>query len=74
MMLIKEMKMVFKEFIEIYDNWDARIRINDNTLRIIIDARGLNIYDNVGLMSAIGNKEVVAFGFYDKELCIRLNI
>lgn len=75
--------MKLKDFIKLYDNWNGVIVVNDDNLNCIIKAR-INAlmlrvatgktdsekYDIDDLM----NKTVVAFGFYDNELCVRIDI
>lgn len=60
--------MKCKEFLEMYDNWNIDTVINDDELNPIIKGRP----DRILSRSNLGEKEVVAFGFYDGELCVRV--
>lgn len=60
--------MRLKEFLYMYDDWNHNVVVNDDELCPII--RGLPSY--ILLCSDVGNKEVVAFGFYDGELAVRV--
>lgn len=60
--------MRLEEFLEMYDNWNNNVVINDDELNLIIKGPPSYIlsYGNVG------GKRVVAFGFCDGELCVRV--
>lgn len=60
--------MKCREFLNMYDNWNKVVCVNDDNLNLIIkDKPSIALsYKNVFEM------EVVAFGFYDNELCIRV--
>ena len=61
--------MILKDFIDLYDNWNGVITINDDNLNCIICDKINNI---VTLDDAYLTYTVVAFGFYDNELCVRV--
>lgn len=61
--------MSFKEFMNMYDNWNGVTKVNDNVLNTIVEG---NTYDILCHRSDLYNKEVVAFGFYDGELTVRV--
>jgi len=60
--------MTLKEFLELYDNWNHAVVINDDELNPIVKAVPGYILSRCDL----GGKEVVAFGFYDGELGVRV--
>lgn len=60
--------MRLEEFLEMYDNWNDGIVINDDELCPIIKGPPSYILS----CGNIGGKEVVAFGFYDNKLCVRV--
>lgn len=70
--------MNFKKFIEMYDNWNGTIKINDDNLETIIKGKIIDIVENhctvfiardcINLLEM----KVIAFGFYDNELCVRV--
>jgi hypothetical protein len=71
--------MKLKDFLELYDNWNGTTKINDDNLETIVIGNATDIFDGLsGFLrhgysySRLWNKEVVAFGFYDNELCIRV--
>lgn len=60
--------MRLEEFLEMYDNWNRDVVLNDDELCPII--KGLPAY--ILSCGNTGRKEVVAFGFYDGELAVRV--
>ena len=60
--------MKFKEFIELFDNHNGTTVVNDNTLTPICKG---NTHE-ISQRDDLANKEVLSFGFYDNELCIRV--
>lgn len=61
--------MNFKDFMEMYDNWNGVTRVNDNDLNMIVEDRTDIIMDN---RKDLYDKEVVAFGFYDRLITVRV--
>lgn len=61
--------MKFREFMEMYDNWNGITRVNDDNLNTIIEAKTVDIVDT---RKDLFDKEVVAFGFYDNIFCVRV--
>lgn len=61
--------MKFKKFMDLYDNWNGVIRVNDNNLDMIVEGKTAYIAEKAELH----NMEVVAFGFYDNILTVRVN-
>lgn len=61
--------MNFKDFMEMYDNWNGVTRVNDNDLNMIIEDRTNIIMDN---RKDLYDKKVVAFGFYDGLMTVRV--
>lgn len=59
--------MKFKEFMDLYDNWNGITVVNDDDLNLIIKSKTSTL-----MMTChdLFNMEVVAFGFYDNELCV----
>lgn len=66
--------MKFKVFLDMYDDWNGTTKVNDDNLNCIVKARTMDIgfNDTDTDYSYLYDKEVVAFGFYDGELCIRV--
>lgn len=60
--------MKLHEFLNMYDNWNGVICINDDNLNLIIKGSPYTVLSHGNLFET----EVVAFGFYDKELCVRV--
>ena len=60
--------MTVKELLNMYDNWNTITKINDCNLNCIAKDATSKIAENDELAS----KEVVSFGFYDNEFCIRI--
>jgi len=61
--------MNFKDFLEMYDNWNGIVIVNDDNLKRIAKDKGFLIYEN---HKELYERKVIAFGFYDNELCIRI--
>lgn len=61
--------MKFKEFMELYDNWNGITVVNDDNLKCIAKDRTVTIMET---KHDLFEKEVVAFGFYDNEFCVRV--
>lgn len=61
--------VTFKDFMDLYDNWNGAIRVNDNELNPIIEG---NINVIMDAKEELFNKEIVAFGFYSGVLTVRI--
>ena len=61
--------MNFKQFMYMYDNWNGITVVNDNDLKLIVKDETHVI---MSTREDLFNKTVVAFGFYDNELCVRV--
>ena len=60
--------MKLRDFVDLYDNWNGIGGLNDDKLDTVVKGE-------VEVALSYGNvneKEVVAFGFYDNELCVRV--
>ena len=60
--------MKLRDFVNLYDNWKGILVVNEDNLNPIVKG-------TVEVALSCGNvceKEVVAFGFYDNELCVRV--
>ena len=70
--------MKFKQFMEMYDNWNGTTKVNDDNLGTIVIDHTLKIMECIPTLNGVENyeklfeMEVVAFGFYDDELCVRV--
>lgn len=61
--------MNFKEFMDIFDNWNGITKVNDDNLNMIIRHKTLHIMENC---TDLFDMKVVSFGYYDGELTVRL--
>lgn len=61
--------MTFKEFMDLYDNWNGCTKVNDDDLNEIVTGLTRWIMDH---RHELFDREVVAFGFYDDTLTVRL--
>ena len=60
--------MKLRDFVNLYDNWNGILVVNDDNLDQIVKGKV-----EVALSQEnVHEKEVVAFGFYDNELCVRV--
>lgn len=70
--------MKFKQFMEMYDNWNGITKVNNDNLDTIVKDRTLNIMECVPMLNGMESygelfeMEVVSFGFYDEEFCVRV--
>jgi hypothetical protein len=51
-----------------YDNWNGIVCVNDDNLNCIVKGNLFVVLSKDNLYEM----EVVAFGFYDNELCVRV--
>lgn len=63
--------MTVKELIDLFDNWNIPIVINDNKLNRIVKVQ--HIFNFIEERTPLLKEKVVSFGFYDKELCVRID-
>ena len=63
--------MTVKELIDLFDNWNIPIVINDNNLNRIV--KDQHIFNFLEERKPLLKEKVVSFGFYDGELCIRID-
>lgn len=61
--------MNFKTFMDKYDNWNGITRVNDDELNTIVEDTTYVIMDT---RTDLFDKEVVAFGFYEEILAVRV--
>jgi hypothetical protein len=60
--------MKLREFLNLYDNWNDIVCVNDDDGCMIIQGK-----PEVALShDDVYTREVVSFGFYDNELCVRV--
>ena len=70
--------MTLKEFLDMYDNWNGLLTINDDYLMRKIGNTALYSRVRINQFMEVHGKDhlmeakVIAFGFYDEELCIRV--
>lgn len=71
----------FREIMDMYDNWNGVTKVNDDELEVVVKGKTVDImeclesfYPNTKVESydELFNMEVVAFGFYDNEFCVRV--
>lgn len=61
--------MKFKEFMNMYDDWNGILKVNNDNLDYIVKDKAFVIMEN---RQDLYEREVVSFGFYDGELCVRV--
>ena len=61
--------MKLRELLDMYDNWKRITVVNDNNLEPIVKEETSVIVKYEIFMGC----EVVAFGFYDNEFCVRIH-
>lgn len=70
--------MNFKKFMETYDNWNGITKVNNDNLDTIVIGCTVDIMDCILTLNGVENynslfeMEIVSFGFYDNELCVRV--
>ena len=60
--------MKLRELLDMYDNWNGITVINDDNLEPIVKEKTSVIVEDERFV----NCEVVSFGFYDNEFCVRI--
>ena len=70
--------MKFKRFMEMYDDRNGITKVNNDNLGTIVIGNTLEIMECIPMLDGVKNykqlfeMEVVSFGFYDDELCVRV--
>ena len=70
--------MKFKRFMEMYDNRNGITKVNNDNLGTIVIGNTLEIIECIPMLDGVKNynqlfeMEVISFGFYDDELCVRV--
>jgi hypothetical protein len=64
-----DVNMTLKKLVEMYDDWNGITKVNDNNLKCIVKDKTLIIIET---RKDLLSREVVSFGFYDNEFCIRI--
>ena len=64
--------MKFKDFMELYDNWNETTVVDDDDSNLIVRGRTSKIMFGDGelYMPNLMEREVVSFGFFNDELCV----
>lgn len=61
------------ELMCLFDDWNKFLIISDDNLNHILDGEKVfEVYDKKEKYEDILNKDVVSFGFYDDDFCIRV--
>lgn len=60
--------MKLRKFLGLYDNWNGVVCVNDDNLKLIVKGDPYVVLSHSNLYGM----EVMAFGLYDNELCIRV--
>ena len=63
--------MELKEFLDLYDNWNGYTQINDRNCNPYARVKTDRIFN--GNYNNILDCKVMAFGFYDGDLCVRID-
>lgn len=66
---MKNCAVSLKQLLEMYDDWNGITRINNDELNTIIEEKTYKIYH---VRKDLLDKEVVAFGFYDGVMTVRV--
>ena len=70
--------MKFERFMEMYDNRNGITKVNNDNLGTIVIGNTLEIMKCIPMLDGVKNynqlfeMEVVSFGFYNDELCVRV--
>lgn len=71
----------FRQIMDMYDNWNGITKVNDDELEVVVKGKTVDIMEclvpfsertNVESYDELFEMEVVAFGFYDNEFCVRV--
>ena len=70
--------MKFERFMEMYDDRNGITKVNNDNLGTIVIGNTLEIIECIPMLDGVKNynqlfeMEVVSFGFYNDELCVRV--
>ncbi len=57
----------------LFDNWSKNLVVNDENLEPILNGKTvLKVFEEREKYKSILNKEVMAFGVYDDDICVRV--
>jgi hypothetical protein len=68
------MKVTLMKLLSLYDNWNGNLIINNAKCDLYACVRFEKLDIWLNEYKEVMNAEVMAFGFYDNELCVRVNI
>ena len=63
-----------RDFLDLYDNWNGTLVINDEDCEHYDTVNFSNLTTWLCDHTDVANARVMAFGFYDGELCVRVDI
>lgn len=57
----------------LFDNWNKNLVVNDENLEPILNGKTvLKVFEEREKYKSILNKEVMVFGVYDDDICVRV--
>ena len=65
--------MKLKDFLDLYDNWNSTVVINSDELLPMFCHWQVSRFVDTYRYAPIMSRKVKAFGYYDNELCIRID-
>ena len=65
---------LLRNLLDLYDNWNGTLVINDRNCDRYATVNFANLNEWLHEHRTVANAKVMAFGFYDGELCVRVDI
>jgi len=66
--------LTLNTFLDLYDNWNGNLVINDEDCEHYATVNFSKLTTWLCDHTDVANARVMAFGFYDGELCVRVDI
>ena len=63
-----------QNFLDLYDNWNGNLVINDEDCNHYATVNFSKLTTWLCDHTDVANAKVMAFGFYDGELCVRVDV
>ena len=62
-----------RDLVVLYDNWNGNLVVNDKNCDLYARVQLNNVTKWLNEHKTVAEAKVMAFGFYDGELCVRVN-
>ncbi len=66
--------ITLRDLVDLYDNWNGNLVVNDKNCDLYARVQFVNVTKWFNEHKTVAEAKVMAFGFYDRELCVRVII